>query len=69
MDKIVPKLKEWKISVFWASKLQPHTAKNNEKDIIKQISEIHLPNLKKLIVYENRIETMEPMARMNLPLL
>ena len=69
MDKIVPRLKEGKISVVWASKLQPHTAKNNEKEIIKQILENHLPNLKKLIVYENRIENVEPIARMDLPLL
>ena len=69
MDKIAPKLKEWKVSAFWQSKFQSHAAGNNEKNLIKQIEGIHLPNLKGLVIYQNEIETVEPLARMHLPLL
>ena len=51
MDEIAPKLKEWKISVFWSSKSQLHPASNDEARIIKQIEAIHFPRLKELIVF------------------
>ena len=69
MKNLCRSIKVWKISELSLGKISYEIGKDYSPQILKEISSIEFPNLSKLIIYENILESIESLHRIFLPAL
>ena len=66
MDEVCPLVKEWKVEVLWLGKYTLYLDYNQSPTILATMKEVRFPNLTKINLRWNNIESVEGINRIYL---